>query len=68
LPGEEYETATPPPPEPSVDSPDVNAAVAAEPMAPEQPASGEPEILTPPAEEPPSIPPEEPETQLQPPQ
>jgi len=59
LPGEEYETATPPPPEPSVDEFDINVAVPTEPSAATEPQTDEPEIapepseqLPPPAEEP----------------
>ena len=68
LPGEEYETATPPPPESSVDAPDINAFVPVEPTEPEQAVTGEAEIVNPPVEEPPSSPPEEPQTSPQPPQ
>jgi monofunctional biosynthetic peptidoglycan transglycosylase len=62
MPGEEYETATPPPPEPSVDSPDINAVVPVETTEPEQPVASEPDVLAPPIEEPPSVPPEESQT------
>ena len=50
LPGEEYETATPPPPEPSVDETDVNAVVPEEAVTPEEPVTGQPETLPEPAE------------------
>ena len=66
LPGEEYETATPPPAEPSVDAPAINEAVPIEPMAPEEPVTTPPEVLTEPAQEPPP-PPEEPQVPPQPP-
>ena len=46
LPGEEYETATPPPPEPSVDEVDFNAALPSEP----------PETVEPPVEQPQTAP------------
>ena len=59
LPGEEYETATPPPPEPSVDAPTINDAVPAEPIAPGEPVTGEPEIVTEPIDQPPPPEPEE---------
>ena len=62
MPGEEYETATPPPPEQSVDSPDINAVVPVETTEPEQPVASEPDVLAPPIEEPPSVPPEESQT------
>jgi len=62
MPGEEYETATPPPPEPSVDSPDINAVAPVETTEPEQPVASEPDVLAPPIEEPPSVPPEESQT------
>ena len=60
LPGEEYETATPPPPEPSVDETDINALVPAEQVTPEEPAVEQPQPapetadqpLPPPAQEP----------------
>ena len=68
LPGEEYETATPPPAEPSVDAPDINAIAPVEPMESEQPVVGEPEIVNPPVEEAASTQPEEPQTSPQPPQ
>ena len=62
MPGEEYETATPPPPEQSVDSPDINAVAPVETTEPEQPVASEPDVLAPPIEEPPSVPPEESQT------
>ena len=52
LPGAEYETATPPPPEPSVDAPEINAVIPAEPVAPAEPVTGEPEVVSEPAQEP----------------
>ena len=63
LPGVEYETATPPPPEPSVDSPDVNEAVPSESTMPAPPVIGEPVPPSQPAEEPSSATPQEPEAQ-----
>ena len=66
LPGEEYETATPPPAEPSVDAPTINEAVPIEPMAPAEPVTAPPEVLTEPAQEPPP-PPEKPQVPPQPP-
>ena len=63
LPGEEYETVTPPPPEPSVDSPDVNEAVPSESTMPAPPVIGEPVPPSQPAEEPSSATPQEPEAQ-----
>jgi monofunctional biosynthetic peptidoglycan transglycosylase len=52
LPGEEYETAMPPPPEPSVDSPDINAVIPVEQTPPAVPLTEEPDTLTPPVKEP----------------
>jgi monofunctional biosynthetic peptidoglycan transglycosylase len=66
LPGEEYETATPPPPEPSVDAPTINEAVPIGPMTPAEPVTAQPEVLTEPAQELPP-PPEEPQVPPQPP-
>ena len=67
LPGEEYETATPPPPEPNVDMPDVNAVLPEETVTPEEPAETQPEV-SPGSTEPVSPPPEEgQETQPPPP-
>jgi monofunctional biosynthetic peptidoglycan transglycosylase len=66
LPGEEYETATPPPPEPSVDSPDINAVIPVEQTPPAVPLTDEPDTLTPPVEEP-LPPPEDPEPPQAPP-
>ena len=43
LPGEEYETATPPPPVPSVDETDVNIAAPLEPPPVTEPAAEQPE-------------------------
>ena len=59
LPGEEYETATPPPPEPSVDSPDVNELVPAEPITSEEPAETAPLSTAEPTEDQPPVPPDE---------
>ena len=66
LPGEEYETATPPPPESSVDETDVNAVLPPEQIAPAQPAAEQPEVTAPPIEDPLLAPPEEPQTPPQP--
>ena len=68
LPGEEYETATPPPPEPSVDAPDINAALpeGTPPMA--EPPAGPPEVTPESADQAPPPPEELPETPPQPPQ
>ena len=52
LPGEEYETATPPPPEPSVDAPTLNEAIPAEPVTPNEPVASQPEVATEPADSP----------------
>ncbi|MGI8931189.1 MAG: hypothetical protein ACR2FK_02245, partial [Sphingomicrobium sp.] len=55
LPGSEYETATPPPPEPSVDETPVNTVID-QPMAVEPEAIDEPATEAPlPAEEPPGL-------------
>jgi monofunctional biosynthetic peptidoglycan transglycosylase len=43
-PGDEYETANPPPPEPSVDDQLVNEVIS-DPLAPEEPVAGAPEFL-----------------------
>ena len=55
IPGDEYETATPPPPEPSVDETAINEVVA-DPLAPAEPSAEQPDVLLPPppppAEEP----------------
>jgi len=56
LPGAEYETATPPPPEPSVDAPTINEAIPAESAQPELPATEEPEVPAEPAPTPPPVP------------
>ena len=53
IPGDEYETATPPPPEPSVDEP-VNAVVE-EPVVAESVPGDVPTEATPPVEEAPVI-------------
>ena len=55
LPGEDYETATPPPPEPTVDDPPVtNDTSAIEPsLAPAEPLPGDPVPIEPAIEEPP---------------
>ena len=66
LPGEEYETATPPPPEPSVDSPEANTVVPPEQLAPEEPVIDGTETTTPPVEEAPPPPPEPQEPQTPP--
>ena len=58
LPGEEYETATPPPPEPSVDETDINAALPTEPSVAAEPETEQPEIAPEPGDQPPP-PPEE---------
>jgi monofunctional glycosyltransferase len=63
LPGEEYETATPPPPEPSVDETDVNQLVPVEQVTPGEP-SAEPEPAPQPVDQPPPPPDEEPESEL----
>ncbi len=64
LPGAEYETATPPPPESSVDAPELNAAgPVVEPTLPEQPVATEPELQT----EPGAQSPPQPEMQQSPP-
>jgi monofunctional glycosyltransferase len=68
LPGEEYETATPPPPEPSVDSPDVNEVVPAEPVTSEEPAETAPVFTAEPPEDQPPGPADELEPAPQPPQ
>jgi monofunctional glycosyltransferase len=69
LPGEEYETATPPPPEPSVDAPDVNELVPVEPVTSDEPAESTSVPTTEPVEDQPPVPPEEePATEPQPPQ
>jgi monofunctional biosynthetic peptidoglycan transglycosylase len=68
LPGEEYETATPPPPAPSVDETDVNAVAPKEAVTPEEPVMGQPEA-TPESVEPAPPPAEEvPQSAPQPPQ
>ena len=56
LPGAEYETATPPPPEPSIDAPTINEAIPAESVQPELPATEEPEVPAEPAPTPPPVP------------
>ena len=68
LPGEEYETATPPPPEPSVDSPDVNTVIPVEPAPSDEPVETTPPLNTEPVGDQPPVPPEEPVTEPQPPQ
>ena len=68
LPGEEYETATPPPPEPSVDAPDINAALTEETPPTAEPAAGPPEVTPESADQAPPPPEEMPESPPQPPQ
>jgi monofunctional biosynthetic peptidoglycan transglycosylase len=63
LPGEEYETATPPPPEPSVDETDINALVPAEQVTPEEPAVEQPQPAPETADQPLPPPAQEPETE-----
>ena len=63
LPGEEYETATPPPPEPSVDETDINALVPAEKVTPEEPAVEQPQPAPETADQPLPPPAQEPETE-----
>ena len=58
LPGAEYETATPPPPELSIDSPPVDLEPTPAPGTPDAPVAGNLVIAAPPAEEEPA--PEEP--------
>ena len=62
LPGEEYETATPPPPEPSVDETDLNALAPMEQVTPDEPAD-QPVAKPEPAELPPPPPEEQPEAE-----
>jgi monofunctional biosynthetic peptidoglycan transglycosylase len=64
VPGSEYETATPPPPELSIDSPPEDAVPQPAPGTPDAPVAGEPVIVdqpsntfTPPPEDPPPPPP-----------
>jgi monofunctional biosynthetic peptidoglycan transglycosylase len=47
IPGDEYETATPPPPEETVDTTAINE-VEADPLAPAAPSSEQPDMLLPP--------------------
>ena len=63
LPGEEYETATPPPPEPSVDETDINALVPAEQVTPEEPAVEQPQPAPETADQPLPPPEQEPEAE-----
>jgi monofunctional biosynthetic peptidoglycan transglycosylase len=63
LPGEEYETATPPPPQPSVDETDINALVPAEKVTPEEPAVEQPQPAPETADQPLPPPAQEPETE-----
>ena len=63
LPGAEYETATPPPPEPSVDETDINALVPAEQVTPEEPAVEQPQPAPETADQPLPPPAQEPETE-----
>ena len=63
LPGAEYETATPPPPEPSVDETDINAVVPAEQVTPEEPAVEQPQPAPETADQPLPPPAQEPETE-----
>jgi monofunctional biosynthetic peptidoglycan transglycosylase len=63
LPGEEYETATPPPPQPSVDETDINALVPAEQVTPEEPAVEQPQPAPETADQPLPPPAQEPETE-----
>ena len=63
LPGEEYETATPPPPEPSVDETDINALVPAEQVTPEEPAVEQPQPAPKTADQPLPPPEQEPEAE-----
>jgi len=53
LPGAEYETATPPPPELSIDAPPVDLQPTPAPGTPDAPATGEPMISEQPQTEPP---------------
>jgi len=64
LPGEEYETATPPPPEPSVDETDVNQLVPVEQVTPGEQSAELPEPAPQPVDQPPPPPEEEPESEL----
>jgi monofunctional glycosyltransferase len=61
VPGDEYETASPPPPEPTVGDTPLNEA-AADPLAPAAPPASEPDVLVPPPpqESPPAEGPAEP--------
>ena len=63
LPGEEYETATPPQPEPSVDETDINALVPAEQVTPEEPAVEQPQPAPETADQPLPPPEQEPEAE-----
>ena len=53
LPGAEYETATPPPPELSIDAPPVDLDPSVAPGTPDAPVTGEPVIVDEPQAEPP---------------
>ena len=66
LPGAEYETATPPPPEPNVDESDINTVLPSEPPAAVEPPADQPELTPEPGDQPPPPPEDSQESPLPP--
>ena len=55
LPGADYETATPPPPELSIDAPPVDLELTPAPISPDSPVTGELEAMPPPPADEPAV-------------